>query len=97
VIDVAISLNQNNLFRLKKDIEVQQMEAAELERQGEELSETRKTTLIAFKNELQLVIDSIERRKEEKITVAQDYDADIERFKMLRERLDVHQNRQQGR
>jgi hypothetical protein len=97
VIDVAISLNQNNLFRLKTDIEVQQMEAAELERQGEELSETRKTTLIAFKNELQLVIDSIERRKEEKITVAQDYDADIERFKMLRERLDAHQNRQQGR
>ena len=97
VIDVAISLNQNNLFRLKKDIEVQQMEAAELERQGEELSETRKATLIAFKNELQLVIDSIDRRKKEQVTVAQDYDADIERFKVLRERLEGHQNRQQGR
>ncbi|MFQ3323655.1 MAG: hypothetical protein ACI90U_001478 [Pseudomonadales bacterium] len=93
VIDVAILLNRNSLKKLKKDIEVQQMEAAELEREGEELSETRRVTLIAFKNELQLVIDSIDRRGQEKITVAKDYDADIKRFKMLRERLDAYQKR----
>jgi hypothetical protein len=97
VIDVAIRLNRNNLSRLKTDIEVQQKEAAEIERKGEQLSETRKATLIAFKNELQLVIDTIDRREKEKVTVAEDYDADIERFEMLRERLDTYNNRQQGR
>ena len=96
VIDVAITLNGNNLSRLKTDIEAQQMEAAEIERKGEELSETRKATLIAFKNELQLVIDSIDQREKEKVAVAKDYDADIERFKMLRESLDTYNDRQQG-
>jgi hypothetical protein len=96
VIDVAITLNENNLSRLKTDIEAQQMEAAEIERKGEELSETRKATLIAFKNELQLVIDSIDQREKEKVAVAKDYDADIERFKMLRESLDTYNDRQQG-
>jgi hypothetical protein len=96
VIDVAITLNGNNLSRLKTDIEAQQMEAAEIERKGEELSETRKATLIAFKDELQLVIDSIDQREKEKIAVAKDYDADIERFKMLRESLDTYNDRQQG-
>ncbi|MFT6310567.1 MAG: hypothetical protein ACJAQS_000932 [Porticoccus sp.] len=91
VIDVAILLNRNSLKKLKKDIEVQQMEAAELEREGEELSETRRVTLIAFKNELLLVIDSIDRREQEKITVAKDYDDDIKRFKLLRESLDLYQ------
>jgi hypothetical protein len=96
VIDVAITLNENNLSRLKTDIEAQQMEAAEIERKGEELSETRKATLIAFKNELQLCIDSIDQREKEKVAVAKDYDADIERFKMLRESLDTYNDRQQG-
>jgi hypothetical protein len=96
VIDVAITLNWNNLSRLKTDIETQQMEAAEIERKGEELSETRKATLIAFKNELQVVIDSIDQREKEKVTVAKDYDADIERFKMLRESIDTYTSRQQG-
>jgi hypothetical protein len=96
VIDVAITLNENNLSRLKTDIEAQQMEAAEIERKGEELSETRKATLIAFKDELQLVIDSIDQREKEKVAVAKDYDADIERFKMLRESLDTYNDRQQG-
>jgi hypothetical protein len=93
VIDVAISLNKNSLKKLKKDIEVQQVEAAQLEREGEEISETRRVTLIAFKNELQLVVDSIDRRLQEKITVARDYEADIERFKMLRQRLELYQKR----
>jgi hypothetical protein len=96
VIDVAITLNENNLSRLKTDIEAQQMEAAEIERKGEELSETRKATLIAFKDELQLVIDSIDQREKEKVAVAKDYDADIERFKMLRESLDTYNDRQKG-
>jgi hypothetical protein len=93
VIDVAISLNKNSLKKLKKDIEVQQVEAAQLEREGEEISETRRVTLIAFKNELQLVVDSIDRRLQEKITLARDYEADIERFKMLRQRLELYQKR----
>jgi hypothetical protein len=93
---VAIALNENNLARLKTDIEAQQKEAAEIERKGEQISETRKATLIAFKNELQLVIDSIDQREKEKVVVAKDYDADIERFKMLRESLDTYNNRQQG-
>jgi hypothetical protein len=96
IIDVAIALNENNLARLKTDIETQQKEAAEIERKGEQVSETRKATLIAFKNELQLVIDSIDQREKEKVVVAKDYDADIERFKMLRESLDTYNNRQQG-
>jgi seryl-tRNA synthetase len=96
IIDVAIALNENNLARLKTDIETQQKEAAEIERKGEQISETRKATLIAFKNELQLVIDSIDQREKEKVVVAKDYDADIERFKMLRESLDTYNNRQQG-
>jgi hypothetical protein len=93
---VAIALNENNLARLKTDIETQQKEAAEIERKGEQISETRKATLIAFKNELQLVIDSIDQREKEKVVVENDYEADIERFKMLRESLDTYNNRQQG-
>lgn len=94
VIDVAIGLNKSNVKRLKTDIEQQQAEAADIERRGEQLTEARQATLIAFKNELQLVLDAIERREQEKIDVAVQYDADIDRFVALKERLDTHQRKQ---
>lgn len=87
-IKVRLSILKSNLRVIKEQILTNQAEAAELERQGLEVSDKLSETQELLRRELAATEEQIVARTGQLDSVATDYERDKARFSVLQERVD---------
>ena len=87
--DVRISILKTNLRSIKAQIEDEQQRAADMERRGQAVPPAVTTNIGALKKEIGLTEDSVTQRIKEKEAARLSYERDIERFKSLKDIVDM--------
>ena len=85
-IDVRLSILRGNLRTLRSQIEKQRERAANLERLGRTVPDNVTANIATMQMEVDDTRASIKQRNAEKQLVVTQFEADIERFKLLQER-----------
>ena len=81
--EASLSILRGNANNIRTQIEQVQARAANIERSGREIPESTLNSLQALELELQDTQEQLALREVEKGELAQKYDADIDRFKVI--------------
>lgn len=94
--DVRISILRSNLMSVKSQIESDQAKAADLERRGAAVPAALTSNIEMLKREIADTEETIALRSKEKATVEANYQKDIERFKTLRNVVELRRQSSGG-
>ncbi len=86
---IRISILKSNLVSIKSQIEREQAKAANIERRGREVPQDLLKNINILRQEIEDTEQSIVMRREEIESVKASYQRDIERFKTLKDRVDM--------
>ena len=82
--DASLSILRGNASNIRTQIEQVQARAASMERSGRKIPDSTINSLRALEMELEDTQEQLTKREEDKLEIAQKYDEDIERFKVIR-------------
>lgn len=86
---IRISILKGNQFAVKRKVEAEQARAADIERNGQAVPKIMLDNIQAMQDELEITQKKVILREYELEQVQEQYEADIKRFKELREQLDT--------
>lgn len=92
-LQIRVSILKSNKRSLKQQIENYQAQAAEQERLGKKVDETRLSAIAELQSEIQITDRAISDRTREIEAVSSAYDEDIERFSMLLDLVEFRRSR----
>lgn len=87
--DVRLNILQSNLRTTKIQIEDEQARAADIERRGQTVPAPITSNIAALKKEIGVVEESIKQQRHDKDATRLSYERDIERFKTLRDVVEM--------
>ena len=88
-LQVRRSILNNNRRGIKRQIEVYQAQAADTERSGGDVDVERLRVIEELQNEIKIIERDIKKRRQEIKELSASYDADIGRFEMLQEAVEL--------
>jgi PAS domain-containing protein len=91
-LQIRMSILKSNRFALKQEVENYQAQAADTERTGNSVDVERLRTIEGLQEEIVATERDITRREGEIRAMESAYQADIERFKMLQDVIDLRQS-----
>lgn len=88
-VEIRVSILKGNRRSLKQQVENYQAQAADLERSGKEVDMERLRAIETLQDQIAATERDIAERQHEIDALQQSFDADIERFKMLRDVIEL--------
>lgn len=87
-VDAQIQLSQSNIKRLKRQLADMQQNAANMEKQGRKISPQYRAGIDSTQRQIEDTYAAILRRERDKAKITAEYDADLQRFRELRNLTD---------
>ncbi|WP_290580294.1 hypothetical protein [Ketobacter sp.] len=85
-IDVYINVTRGNIAKLQSEYNTAQAQAAARERSGEEVPEYLVSKMESFARQIRRAEESIAEKEQEKVSISDEYQQDIDRLKYLMEK-----------
>ncbi len=90
-LQIRMSILKSNRYSLKQEVENYQAQAADMERAGKSVDVDRLRIIEGLQKEIAVTESDIKQREREISALATTYQADIERFKMLQDVVELRQ------